>query len=85
VSDRFGDRTSGRVVVDWRQNQTGASITAPYSVRARTGAPVSCPLRWDELEQGLDFAALNMPAAVERVARFGDLYAIALEGNQQLP
>jgi bifunctional non-homologous end joining protein LigD len=85
VSDRVGDRRPGRVVVDWRQNQTGASLAAPYSVRARTGAPVSSPLAWHELEDGPDFASLGMPEALVRVKRHGDLYAPALEASQQLP
>ena len=85
VSLQIGERRERRVVVDWRQNQTGASIVAPYSVRARRGAPVSCPLAWDELEQGIDQAALGMAAARERLAAHGDLYAFALSGTQQLP
>jgi bifunctional non-homologous end joining protein LigD len=85
VSLQIGERRERRVVIDWRQNQTGASIAAPYSVRACRGAPVSCPLAWDELEQGVDQATLGMAAARERVAAHGDLYAVALAGGQQLP
>ena len=85
VSLQIGERRDRRVVVDWRQNQTGASIAAPYSVRARRGAPVSCPLAWAELEQGFDQAVLGMGAACKRFAAFGDLYAVALAGDQQLP
>jgi bifunctional non-homologous end joining protein LigD len=85
VSHRIGDRRSRRVVVDWRQNQTGASIAAPYSVRARRGAPVSCPIAWEELEEGVRPSAFRMDAARERVAAHGDLYALALAGGQQLP
>jgi bifunctional non-homologous end joining protein LigD len=85
VSARIGDRTERRVVVDWRQNQTGASIAAPYSVRARRGAPVSCPLAWEEVDDGFDPAALGMAAVRERVAAHGDLYALALSGEQELP
>ena len=85
VSLQIGERRERRVVVDWRQNQTGASIVAPYSVRARRGAPVSCPLAWAELEQGIDVAELDMVTARERLAAHGDLYAVALAGGQQLP
>ena len=85
VSDRTGDRTARRVVVDWRQNQTGASIAAPYSVRARPGAPVSCPLSWQEIEAGFNRSRLDMTAATMRVAEHGDLFALALTGRQHLP
>jgi bifunctional non-homologous end joining protein LigD len=83
VSARTGDRTERRVVVDWRQNQTGASIAAPYTVRARSGAPVSCPLTWQEVEEG--HGRFGMREAAARVAAHGDLYAAALTGGQRLP
>jgi bifunctional non-homologous end joining protein LigD len=79
----MGDRTERRVVVDWRQNQTGASIAAPYSVRARRGTYVSCPLAWQEVEDG--YAPVGMTAVAQRVAAHGDLYAAALAGVQRLP
>jgi bifunctional non-homologous end joining protein LigD len=85
VSHRIGDRTERRIVVDWRQNQTGASIAAPYSVRAWRGAPVSCPLAWEEVEEGLAGAALSMAVVRRRVAAHGDLYSLALSGEQELP
>ena len=73
------------MVVDWRQNQSGASIAAPYSVRARRGAPVSCPLAWEELEEGVRASSFRIASVRERVAAHGDLYALALAGGQQLP
>jgi bifunctional non-homologous end joining protein LigD len=83
VSARTGDRTERRVVVDWRQNHTGASVAAPYSVRAGRGAHVSCPLAWHEVEDG--YAPFGMKDVAQRVAALGDLYAAALTGEQRLP
>jgi bifunctional non-homologous end joining protein LigD len=73
------------VLIDWRQNHVGASIATAYSVRPVPGAPVSCPLTWDEVEAGLDPAGLTMAAVQERVARLGDLYAPTLGAGQQFP
>jgi len=40
----------GRIFVDWIRNTKGATAVVPYSVRAKTGARVSMPIGWDELE-----------------------------------
>jgi bifunctional non-homologous end joining protein LigD len=53
-------------------------------VRPRAGAPVSTPLRWDEVQSGLDPATFTMDVVLERVARDGDLFARVLEGGQSL-
>jgi len=46
----------GKVFVDYLRNQRGGSAIVNYSTRAKEGAPVACPLRWDELK-GLKAAA----------------------------
>ncbi len=38
-----------RVFIDWLRNERGATAIAPYSLRARKGAPVAVPVTWDEL------------------------------------
>ena len=72
------------VLVDHRQNGHGKTIASAYSVRPRRGAPVSTPLRWDELTPDLDFRALTMQVALERVERHGDLFEPVLHGKQAL-
>jgi bifunctional non-homologous end joining protein LigD len=72
------------VLVDANQNRAGATNAMVYSVRPRAGAPVSTPLRWEEVAEGLDPAAFTMDAVRDRVARDGDLYAGVLRGGQSL-
>src|SRR6186997_3688401 len=62
------------VLIDANQNGEGKTIASAYSVRPRPGAPVSTPLRWDEVNESLDPAAFTMEAVLERVASDGDLY-----------
>ena len=72
------------VLVDANQNGPGKTTASVYSVRPRAGAPVSTPLRWDEVKPGLDTHAFTMDVVLERVAREGDLFARVLEGGQSL-
>ena len=72
------------VLVDANQNRPGATNAMVYSVRPRAGAPVSTPLRWDEVVSGLDPSAFTMDAVLDRVAREGDLFAGVLAGKQSL-
>ena len=55
-----------------------------YSVRPKPGAPVSTPLRWDEVNAGLDPSAFTMDAVLARVERHGDLYEGVLTTRQSL-
>jgi bifunctional non-homologous end joining protein LigD len=41
----------GRVFIDWMRNNPGATVVAPYSVRARARASVAAPLHWEEIDE----------------------------------
>ncbi|MBM3676486.1 MAG: DNA ligase D, partial [Actinobacteria bacterium] len=72
------------VLIDANQNGPGRTTATVYSVRPRAGAPVSTPLRWDEVVPDLDPAAFTMDAVLDRVARHGDLFVGVLAGGQSL-
>ncbi|MBV8599143.1 MAG: DNA ligase D [Actinobacteria bacterium] len=72
------------VLIDANQNGEGKTIASVYSVRPRPGAPVSTPLEWDEVDDGLDPRSFTMPVVLERVAQRGDLYAPLLRTRQSL-
>jgi bifunctional non-homologous end joining protein LigD len=67
-------RPKGRVLVDYNQNAWGRTLASVYSVRPKDRPTVSTPLKWSELERGVeldDFRIDNVPA---RVRRLGDLF-----------
>jgi len=72
------------VLVDHRQNGHGKTIASVYSVRPKPGAPVSTPLRWEELGEKLRPRDFGMREALERVERHGDLFEPVLRGDQTL-
>jgi DNA ligase D len=62
------------VFVDYNQNARDRTIASAFSLRPRPHAPVSTPLRWDEVETAdpRDFTLRTVPA---RVAEVGDVHA----------
>ena len=72
------------VLIDANQNGEGKTIASAYSVRPRPGAPVSTPLRWDEVNERLDPASYTMEVVLERVRAHGDLFAGLLMTRQSL-
>jgi bifunctional non-homologous end joining protein LigD len=83
---RGSTHRGSQVTVDHAQNSVGRNTAAPYTVRARPGAPVSTPLTWDEIATGnvqpADFTLRTVPARLEKL---GDLFAPVLKGGQHLP
>ena len=72
------------VLVDHRQNGWGKTIASVYSVRPKPEAPVSTPLRWDELKADLRPQDFPMAVALERIAEHGDLFEPVLHASQRL-
>jgi bifunctional non-homologous end joining protein LigD len=75
-----------QVTIDHAQNSLGRNTAAVYTLRAQPHAPVSTPLRWEEVEAGdirpEHFTIRTVPA---RVVKEGDLFAGVLQGGQTLP
>ncbi|MDN2568527.1 DNA ligase D, partial [Aquibium sp. A9E412] len=62
-------KRSGRIFLDRLRNERGATAIAPYSTRARPGAPVAMPVSWDELET---LEAANTFGLAEAARRVGE-------------
>jgi bifunctional non-homologous end joining protein LigD len=83
-------RRTGKVLIDWSQNDEHKTTVAVYSLRARERPTVSTPLDWQEVEachaaNGADMLVFEAAKARERVAEHGDLFAGVLSLRQTLP
>ena len=59
-------RREGRIFIDWLRNERGSTAIAPFSIRARPGAPVAMPIAWDDLSAIRKAGAFGKDAALER-------------------
>ena len=90
VSRQVKAQRTGKVLVDWSQNDVNKTTVCVYSPRARDRPTVSVPLTWDEVREALqdgdaDRLMLDMAAVPARVADQGDLFAEVLTLVQELP
>ena len=72
------------VLIDSNQNGEGKTIASVYSVRPRRGAPVSTPLRWEEVNEELDPTRFTMDVVRRRIEEHGDLFEGVLKTRQRL-
>jgi bifunctional non-homologous end joining protein LigD len=84
VSQQKKELRSGKVLIDWSQNDEHKTTVGVYSLRARERPTVSTPVSWEELEQpeALVFEAADV---LQRVEQHGDLFAPVAELTQELP
>ncbi|MBA3807784.1 MAG: hypothetical protein H0X28_05250 [Solirubrobacterales bacterium] len=83
-------RRTGKVLIDWSQNDAKKTTVCVYSLRATERPSASTPVTWDEVRatrssgeaQSLAFQASEV---LERVAEHGDLFAPVLSLVQELP
>ena len=72
TTEQRKDRRGRRIYADLMRNAYAQLAVAPYSVRARPGAPVATPLSWDELEdQALRPERFTLGTVPGRVRQFG--------------
>jgi bifunctional non-homologous end joining protein LigD len=80
----------GKVFVDWSQNHQKKTTIAVYSLRARDLPTASIPLHWREVERAAksgkaENLRFEIPDAIKRVDREGDVFEPVLKLRQKLP
>jgi bifunctional non-homologous end joining protein LigD len=89
---KMGKKTdrSGKVFIDWYQNNERKTTISVYSLRARERPTCSTPITWEEVEQSAesgkgDHLVFETDDVLKRLDQHGDLFAPVLELEQELP
>ena len=90
VSDMKKALRTGKVLVDWSQNDEHKTTISVYSLRARERPTVSTPVTWDEVERTLkkkdpSLLVFESNQVLKRAEKLGDLFAPVLKLKQKLP
>ena len=90
VSRMTKARRTGKVLIDWSQNDHRKTTVCAYSLRAVDRPTVSTPVNWEEVRATLDSRdpgalAFEAGQVLGRVAEHGDLFAPVLSLEQALP
>jgi len=71
--ERFKKDRQSRIYLDYLQFYGGRTLAAPYTPRARPGAPVSTPLSWDEVRRNPSVTDFHLMNIAQRLQERGDL------------
>ncbi|MFN2458908.1 MAG: DNA ligase D [Chitinophagaceae bacterium] len=64
----------GKMYIDFLQNRPQATVAGPYSLRPKPYAPVSMPLHWEEVKEGLQIKDFTIFNSVNRLKEQGDIF-----------
>jgi bifunctional non-homologous end joining protein LigD len=87
ISQMKKELRTGKVFVDWSQNDEHKTTVCAYSLRAKERPTASTPVTWEEVEAGAAGEPLSFTAGevLERVEADGDLFAPTASLKQKLP
>jgi bifunctional non-homologous end joining protein LigD len=77
-------RRRGKILIDVHRNHRGATLVAPYGVREYSGATVSTPLEWRELERAMYPEEFHIRNVAERLRGMADPLAPFFRHPQSL-
>jgi bifunctional non-homologous end joining protein LigD len=77
-------KRKGRIFLDYLRNERGSTAIAPYSTRARDGAPVAAPITWDEVKTVDAANIFTVKTLPQRVKKTGDVWPGYFEVRQSI-
>ncbi|KDN55662.1 DNA ligase D [Flavobacterium seoulense] len=72
--ERSIKKRNHKIYIDYLQNRRGQTLAAPYSVRPVSGATISTPLEWNEVNQKLHPSQFTIKNVLKRFEKKGDLW-----------
>ena len=90
VSSMAKTERSGKVLIDWSQNDEHKTTVSVYSLRAKERPTVSTPVDWEKVAECLDqrdpdLLVFDAAQVLARVSERGDLFAPVCSLRQLLP
>jgi bifunctional non-homologous end joining protein LigD len=90
VHKQLKELRTGRVLIDWSQNDQYKTTVNVYSLRARKRPTVSTPVSWDEVDKCLkakdpNVLVFDSEQVMARVKKHGDLFEPVIKKRQKLP
>ena len=90
VSRMAKDLRTGKVFIDWSQNDFHKTTVSVYSLRAKDKPAASAPIMWDEVDAAVkennpESLVFEANQVIDRLDRYGDLFAPVAVLKQNLP
>lgn len=78
------EKRKGKVLLDIYRNHKSQTCAAPYTTRARNGAPISTPFRWEMMDQVKTSKQWNVRTIMDYLSQNGDPWESYFEYASEL-
>lgn len=82
--ERSLSKRGPKIYIDYLQNRTGQTLASVYSLRPVTGASVSAPLEWKEVNHKLNPKQFTIENIFRRVKKKGDIFLPVLNESNSI-
>jgi bifunctional non-homologous end joining protein LigD len=82
--ERSLNKRGPRIYIDYLQNRTGQTLASVYSLRPVSGASVSTPLEWKEVNHQLTPKQFTIQNIFQRIKKKGDIFLPVLSESNSI-